>query len=128
MGFPFANKSQPQKRRPKLAVAINFCGRFCDGKNGPETRSPTFLASDRIDGNGDVTSALPFFRYLRRQVTLKNRALQFKCRHHCNSSIAARTTNNNDPAIGAAAKKKFQYKIKHLKNEPSALFAPLRDE
>ena len=36
VGFPFVIKNQPQKRRAKRAVATNFCGKFCDGKNGPK--------------------------------------------------------------------------------------------
>jgi hypothetical protein len=36
VGFPFVIKNQPQKRRAKRAVATNFCGRFCDGRNGPK--------------------------------------------------------------------------------------------
>ena len=35
VGFPLVIKNQPQKRRAKRAVATNFCGWFCDGKNGP---------------------------------------------------------------------------------------------
>jgi len=36
VGFPFVNKNQPQKRRATRAVATNFSGWFCAGKNGPE--------------------------------------------------------------------------------------------